>query len=362
MKKRHLITASLLLSLPVSAPALQVIDEKLEIYGKLNVAIAGFDPDASGEGTDFVVSSNSSRLGFKGIYGLNERFSVLYQIEQGVDLTDSSDDFWSTRNSFVGLRGPMGDVLVGYHDTPFKQLRGKFLTFGDTVGDHRALIGASAQFGSKMDTRGKNALYWRKSFFEQLQLGAMYSADQQNNGSRDDNDHDMYSVSALWTPGNFSLGLAYEEYSALDIDKAVATEGDKVSGYRLGAGYDFGRVRVGALYEDYDAGDAGESTYTLNRAAYGAHVALKLTGKATLKAQWLHAEDYGNVDDSSADMYAVGGEYKIHPSTTVYAVYTQTRNGEAARYQGVDGGHGDELKTTLGGDPRAIALGLIWIF
>lgn len=43
-------------------------------------------------------------------------------------------------------------------------------------------------------------------------------------------------------------------------------------------------------------------------------------------------------------------------------MYTQTDNDDNANYQGVDGGHGDEVRTDLGGSPSAFSLGLVFKF
>ncbi|MCW8829128.1 MAG: hypothetical protein OQK94_08740 [Gammaproteobacteria bacterium] len=39
-----------------------------------------------------------------------------------------------------------------------------------------------------------------------------------------------------------------------------------------------------------------------------------------------------------------------------------TDNDDNAEYQGIDGGHGDELETELGGTPSSLSVGAIYKF
>ena len=49
-------------------------------------------------------------------------------------------------------------------------------------------------------------------------------------------------------------------------------------------------------------------------------------------------------------------------ATQVYAAFTMTDNDSNAEYQGIDGGHGDELTTDPGGSPMAISVGAVYKF
>ena len=74
------------------------------------------------------------------------------------------------------------------------------------------------------------------------------------------------------------------------------------------------------------------------------------------------ADDYKNVSNSGANQLAVGVFNKLDKVTQVYAVYTSTDNDSNAQYQGIDGGHGDELETVAGGNPSALSVGIVYKF
>ena len=107
------------IAMTVSAPAWAL---DLTVYGVGHLSADGIDLDTDSSG---YVHSNSSRLGFKGSHDLGNGFAVLYQFESGVDLTgrgtgdgnggaDSDGQlFTRTRDSFVGVQGGFGAVMLG---------------------------------------------------------------------------------------------------------------------------------------------------------------------------------------------------------------------------------------------------------
>lgn len=344
------------LAVPATAGAAELAGEMLEIYGKVHLSADFYDTDASAPGgvadeSGYGLSSNSSRLGFKGKYAIDDTLALVYQIEQEITLDEGGGDMFTTRNSFLGLSGGFGKILAGYHDTPFKSLAGKYTLFGDTVGDRRAILGAFVGNGNTMNDRGSNALLYVGDLGP-VKLEAMYAADAQGSaGSFDNNNNDLSSISLVYEQGPFSIGAAFE-------DQANLKGGAEAQGWRLGAGYAFGVVKVQGIYESITSSDND----VFERDAYGGNVSFKLSDRDSLGAQYLVAEDYANSSNTGAEMISAGWTHKLDKRTSVYAMYTQTSNDANADYQGVDGGHGDEVKTDPGGSPRAFSLGLVFKF
>lgn len=129
-------------------------------------------------------------------------------------------------------------------------------------------------------------------------------------------------------------------------------------GWRLGAGYKSSGIHVQGIYESINSNDND----VLDRDAYGANVAMKFGEKNTIGVQYLVAKDYKNSSNTGFDMVSVGWTRKLDKRTSMYAMYSQTNNDDNADYQGVDGGHGDEVKTDRGGKPSAFSVGLVFKF
>jgi predicted porin len=341
--------------MPGTASAYEIIGKKLEIYGKAHVSVDASDNDraAPNDQSDTSFSSNSSRLGFKGKHDINDNLGVVYKIEQEIKLDQGSGSF-ATRNAYVGLKGNFGTVLVGQHDTPFKDVAGKWGMFGDTIADRRAILGASATNGNKVNQRGKNSLLYISNFGGPVELRAMYSTDasDESGGAIDENDNDLFSASLTYKTKKLRLSAGYEDWENLD------GEYGQVDGWRAAGTYDFGMFKAGLIYESLDSDDSPQ----FDRDAWGINGSFKIAKHTMIKAQYIVADDYGDVDDSGANMASIGLFNKLDKQTTVYVAYTRTDNDDNAKFQGVDGGHGDEVKTDLGKQPNAFSAGLVFKF
>jgi len=355
--KKNMIAAAVAtaLLLPVSANAVQVAGDALEIYGKIHLSVDASDRDITGPDNtqDFSVSSNSSRLGFKGKHKMGESgLTAVYQLEQEVSIGSGSADTFTTRNTFVGVKSSIGQFIAGKHDTPFKTIGSKWGVFGDSVGERRAVLGAKSSGGNTMNQRAENALMWTHKFGD-LKAMVMYSADAVDGDPDvvDTKSDTLTSVGVLYksksTP--FYFGAAYEDWDDL---KGFATDG-----YRIMLGYHAGFGKVGFIYEDISSNDVN-----LDRSVYGLNGIYKLGKGLDLRGQVLIADDSSAGADTGATRFSLGMFKKYDKQTSMYVAYGMTDNDANAKYQGVDGGHGDEVKTENGGRPSAFSVGMIYKF
>ena len=362
------------LALPVASQAAEEAENKaLEIYGKIHVSVDYSDPDtkdpftADAEQTDkagLSMSSNSSRIGFKGVIPATDSINATYQIEQEVILDEASGSL-ATRNSYAGLEFKnVGEFRLGYHDTPLKTVNAKWDMFGDTVGDSRKIIGAGSSSGNKLNQRAKNMLMYDGKFGG-LNLQAMYSTDptDSNSGGFDNaDDNSMYGAGVFFKQEGLFLALAYEKWDNLDGKNPDAnpTSRGETKAVRAAASYKFGMFQVGAIYEDISAEDNNGDDTDLARAAWGLNAAWSINSDNDLRIQWNAADENDAQDDTDANAYSIGWFSKLNKATSFYLAYTTTLNEDNAKFQGVDGGHGDEVKTDTGGEPYSVSAG--WVF
>ena len=352
-KTYSLIGSAVLLSLPAMSQAVELAGEKLELYGKVHLSMDYSDPDVTNEDSQTSVSNNSSRIGFKGKHEINAQTAVVWQYEQGVEIDDGGGEF-ATRNSFLGLKGSLGELRAGHHDTPSKTLGSRWGMFSDTVGDRRAILGAYSGYGNSLNDRADNALLYINSI-DALEVQAMYSASNQAgdvSGGLDDNDSELGSISLTFMTDQLTIGAAVEHW-ALDPENAV----EEVDNIRLAGSFSLNALTLGAIYEMTDSEDD-----VFNRDAFGVNAAFQVTNATDIRMQYLVADDYENVDDTGASQLAVGVFSQLDKATQVYAAFTTTDNEDNATYQGIDGGHGDELTTVPGGSPASVSLGAVYKF
>jgi len=352
--KKNLIavtTATCILLPTASVNAAKILDEKLEIYGKVHLSIDSSDTDGLVTNDGFGVSSNSSRIGFKGELPAGS-MKFIYQVESEIRFDEgSSGSSLAGRNTFAGLKGGFGKIIVGQYDTPFKTVASKWGIFGDSVGERRSILGASYLKGNQLNERAKNSvMYTYKT--DALTFDAMYAVDPEtSSGSQDNNDKNVTSLSLRYKSGPLWIGLASESWEG----HSSMADGDAL---RLGAKYKLGIVQVGAFYESIDS----DTVAQWKRDATGLNAKFNVNKSTDIRVQYLMVDDADGTIDTGATKASLGLFHKLDKKAQVYIAYGSTNNDANAKFQAVDGGHGDEVKTVTGGNPSAISLGLIYKF
>lgn len=283
-----------------TAPAAMAATSNVDIYGKLHLSVNWYD-DQPSEISDLGISSNASRIGFKGSEDLGGGLKAIWQVESGMNL-DEQTGSWATRNSFVGLSGGFGTALLGNHDTPLKLVGRKVDLFGDTIGDSRNVMGGGS------DIRAKNVIAYISPNFSGFSGAFAYSTDPvttSNNG--DGNDLSVWNLSVDYANGPIYVGFAYGDgdgHTALGYDEH----------WRLAGSFSFGDFKVVGQYDSL-ADNGGNHDYD----AYMLGGQFKM-GAMTFKANWMS----GEVDNTSfePEQWNLGVDYAMSKRTTVYAMYT----------------------------------------
>lgn len=354
MNKIYLsLSTMFVLAQPLNSQAMEVAGKSLELYGTAHISIDYSDPDATGEDSQISVSNNSTYIGFKGQHAINPQTTLKWQYEQEADIAEGGGEF-AKRNSFLGIQGNLGELRVGHHDTPSKKLGSRWGMFSDTVGDRRAIFGAYSDYGNSLNDRGENAILYLNQF-NSLELQIMYSASnpsKDTSGKLDNNDFDLGSISLTYLSDRLTLGASAEEWS---LDPVNAAE--SVFNVRLAASYKINKLKLGAIYETTDSNDN-----VFDRDAVGLNVAYQITDATDVRLQGMIADDNSDQDNTGATQLALGLFRKLDKATQIYAVFSMTDNESNAVYQGIDGGHGDEMETTAGGSPSSFSIGGVYKF
>lgn len=359
------------LMIAAAVPAVAFAAPQATIYGQLHLSADYVNSDVTKEQKSYAtglsdgslnLSSNSSRFGLKGELesGL-ENLKVIYQIESGfnVDGGDSTTGYLASRNSYLGARyladkAMTFEVLGGRHDTLGKMTMGKNL-FKDHVADYGAIFGASAAGGNKFDTRVNNMVlgrYIRNIEGGNLVVSAQASSDagNANNTAKtvDDSKQTFHAVGVDLNQGPLSVAVAYDHWNNYSAD----------------ADADILRAFVSYKMGDWTAVGLGENvrnTGALNRKAYGAQLGYK-ADKWFYAGQVLQAADARDTQDTGATMVSLSAQKTLTDSLAVYGVATRTHNEDNAKFNGVDGGHGNKLKTVADANPYALSVGAVLKF
>ena len=349
MKKKLI---ALVVGAAAAAPALAMAD--VSVYGRAHISVDYLDDGADYSETN--LSSNSSRLGFKGSHDINPGLTAFFQIEQQINFTtgnsNGGSDF-ATRDTFVGLKGDnWGAIQAGRFDSPFKKARGPANLFGDQVGDMRNLTRTgNARFDERFDNTvqyttpnfaGFNAVLAYSMYEGQSAFNEVF--DENGNFVESNEDSDAFSMALNYGNGPFAASLAYEQ---LEED---ASRGER-DALRAAAAYSLtDAFKVVGFYQtsDYDGSDDPAVVDLNSNDVYGLGGEYKLTDATALKAMWMTLDS--DADNADADMWVVGVEHKLDKAVRVYANYALVDNDNRrsltpwgqARTANPDGAAGEE--------------------
>ena len=87
------------------------------------INVSGGSAALSGNTPNFTrVPTNGSRIGFKGTENLGNGLTALFQFESNANFDNSASTLGTSRDSFVGLSGDFGKVILGNLSTPTRVL------------------------------------------------------------------------------------------------------------------------------------------------------------------------------------------------------------------------------------------------
>lgn len=294
----------------VSAPAFAATSN-VDVYGVLNIAIQ--DTDAAGSTP--TVLDNTSRIGFKGTEDLGGGMKAVWQIESALGgngaVMGNGPAGLATRNTFVGLAGGFGTVLMGRHDTPYKLGTVSLDIFGDTIADYNSGRLGQQLVNNTHDHRNGQALAYISPTWSgfHFAVAAVLTNGEAGSALSNGDTVDATSWTAVYANGPLFASLSWQDAKSLNNDAT-----------KLGLGYTFGDAKVGFVWEKTDSNVAGADTkmWLLN-GVYN-------MGPIALKAQ------YGKNNNGAAangSAWALGADYNLSKRTAAYFVYGNGDTGAA---------------------------------
>ncbi|OYY24897.1 MAG: hypothetical protein B7Y68_01985 [Thiotrichales bacterium 35-46-9] len=343
------------------------------VYGKIETAVAQQDgiKTATGDASSLNVVSNSSRVGVKGSEDLGAGLKAIYQMEMAINMDNGAGGLGNTlRDTFIGLNGGFGTVLLGKMDSPIKHAGRKYDLFRDQIGNTRNIL-ATANDVDAVDGRYGNTIAYATpkmgGFDARLAYvpGAAYDREQ---NSKVNNKGDAYSAQLNFAAGAFDASLGYINIGKTGTTPSVvggAALANNFEAVRLGAGYTFGSAKVVALYQNDNTAKAIGLNGT--RDTFGLGGSYKVTSAGTIKAQVYMASKLGSsaaLDKTGATLWNVGYDHAMSKNTTAYVSYALMDNDTNGAYSVnlASAGSGDSFLTRAGKDNSAVSVGLIHKF
>lgn len=374
MQKKIIVVA---LAAAFAAPAF-ADTANVNVYGAVNMSVESINNGDSAAGAKGSVmnkvSSNVTKLGFKGNQDLGDGVSAIWQIEQQIDIDDaysatataatnkSTHYTFATRNSFVGLSDKaLGTVQLGKMDTPYKVSTRSLDAFGDSLADNRSLMGGVKGKSAELafDGRDGDSVAYTSPEMVGLTLAVAYIVGAEQNSATTVNQGSATSFAAMYKAGDLSANLGYEVHSfgSAGSGTLAGTDGQKETAMKVGVGYKLDALYLSAIYEKTnDTLAAGSAKYDHNVI----NVAAKydLSSNNTVKLDYSKASEINSVADTGASQLALGFDHKLAKTTSVYALYTALTNGDAINYVLTDAGSTGGAFTGIGNGSKVSALAL----
>lgn len=345
-KKLVAVAVAGVLGAPLAAHAQTA---NVTLYGRLNVdfeVVSGRQADGSNPHVSRL-SSNSSRLGVRGIEALGGGLSAIFQIESSIN-GDTNAGNLGGRETWVGFQGSWGTFKLGSYLMPLDDMHP---IFGDVPTYTTSILstadlwaqGTLSKAAGGFDTRPGNSIRYDSPDFAGLTFSGVVAL-QDSSGTTGVNTGDHSSElrhafvlggNAIYNNGPIQLGAGFESNQKLRGPNLNDTD------ITVTGGYNFGMVRPALVYEyiKYDT-----PTGDLKRNLWGVSATVPM-GPGTWYAFYGKA---GDGRGSAADGERVGGltkgsdtgsqqweisyTYPFSKRTQVYAGYVKLNNDARAAY------------------------------
>ena len=282
--------------------------EQPTVYGKLWISI---ESQNTASGTEVDMVSNASRLGIKGSMDFGEGIEAIYQAEYEVDPVDgtadeSKDRTFKQRNSFVGLKGSMGTIFLGKHDTATKRSQKKIDLFNDLAGDIKNIL------------QGENRMSDLVGYTTPKMNGfsATFNAIKGTEGLGEDSIGDSTSTSLSYDSENIYIALAFDS---------------ELKGYdstRLTLQIPFSRSQLGIMFQESEKLSTGKE-----EDGYVISFSQKVGNKGTLKFQQTESD----MKLDSGKQFSFGYDYKLSSKAKVFYFFTDLNGNQDSKEKEIHG-------------------------
>ncbi|NOU51636.1 porin [Pseudoalteromonas sp. JBTF-M23] len=262
--------------------------EAVKVYGRVHAGVQYSDIASE---SDTSIESYASRLGLKGDAKINDGLEVFFKYEFEVNPADNDKDGKSgenitARSQYVGLKGNLGQVLIGRDDTAMKKSQGKVDMLNDFEADIKTLFVGENRLGDTIQysTPEINHLKFVVSYIAEdnskqkgesgLSVAAMYgdsalkktpvyisvAHDEEVAGQ------DINRITVQGKMGNATLGGIYQQSEKVDSN-------NKVDSFMVSASYKIESYKLLAQYQDSD-GASGKLSDSGNATSIGVEKSL----------------------------------------------------------------------------------------
>lgn len=344
-------------------------DKAIEVYGTVFMSIDHNNPGEGGQ-SNLYLDSGGTVLGIKGNSPLDSDLKFFWQIESTLDLTELGDKNKSElagHDSFVGISGLYGNVLIGKHYTPYTLSTLAVDPFHHIAGDMGLLIGnvynlnsgTGDHHGAAFNMRAPDILMYQSTRKNGFGARAAIFAFNETKKAPVTGDTSAFSLAGDYDVGPYYATIAYEQHKNYDSygDHHGSVEVvDKASAAKLGIMYRIPKAMLAAVFDNIKIEDEN-STEVPNesRNSYYLSAQIQVGESNTLKLAYGNASEL--ITEDGGSFYVLGFFHKLSKVAQTYLSYVHTNNAPNAKF-----GTFRITPTQEGSDPTTISAGIMYAF
>lgn len=294
-----------------SAAGAAMAQSNVTVYGTLDTGIGRTYKDAAS--TNMVTNyTGTSQLGFRGSEDLGNGLKANFQLEWEIKSDVGGLDTEKARQSWVGVSGNFGEVMMGRTTTPQNRLMGKFDLNGTADGSSAMKILGIAANGSFLGSRQNNQVQYATPKMGGFQARVAYGFSETSSGATDKKN--FLQLAADYQVGGLTLGAAFQPKGQ---SLQLKTDDSYRNGYALGAKYNFGVAEASILYTRNEKVTEGDG--------WGIGIAAPI-GAWKVGAQFARLTKVKKADGTKSDKqgsnaYELFANYKMSKRTSLYMAY-----------------------------------------
>lgn len=334
---------ALAIAAALTTPALALAEAT--VSGQVNMSVDVQKDGMLASGTSNNLTSNQSRLIFKGSEDLGGGNSAIWQIDSRFAAdTGSTGTTTFSGNTYLGLQSNgMGTVRAGRIDTPYKSSTRNLDVFFDVAGDNRRGVGTGGATGGGLltrDSRYDNSLVYSSPNMGGLSVaaGSVFGSENAASGTTKSS---MYSLAGMYSMDAIYATLAYQSIKFGNVAGGTLTgaAGQESKALKVGAGFKTDAFTLNAVIErpTEKASTAAADVSTTNFYVGGSFA---LGSSDAVRAAFTKRGATSGVTND-AKQYAIGYAHDMSKATSVYVTYVKTTD-----------------NTVAVADPSALSLGM----
>lgn len=308
---------------------------------------------------------SGSRIGLRGAEDLGGGLKAVFEYEMAFNLDNTgatanaindasgSNGLTGTRQSYVGLGGGFGTVVLGRLQTPGYYI-GKFDALASAAISPQAVLAGKlgTTIAPSNNGRVNNAIAYLSPNFSGFSAVVAYGSGEENTTGAEK--ESVQGLGLNYENGPIGVGYVFHHVTNVGANNVAAVDMPNLSEHMIGGSYNFGVVKLLASYQNKKVSGAGLTSPATNRDKLYQIGLVAPVGAGNVHLAWgkLKLDTTAAADDAKS--WTLAYTHGFSKRTTGYVGYNHTSNDG----DNLTGGTAGILTPTPGGSSKALVVGM----